>query len=64
LPGPLLSAALCTVPLLSAESQAMWRVHGPKIAAQTRQQLDELVARVGDGAEALRQLRHRLDTPT
>jgi hypothetical protein len=51
------------VPLLSAESQAMWRVHGPKIATQTRQQLDALLARAGDRAEALRELRRRLDEP-
>jgi hypothetical protein len=45
--------------MMPRDVQAMWRVHGPKIAAQTRQQLDALLARAGD-ADGLKELRRRL----
>jgi len=61
-PGTLVRLVLRAAPLLSQRTQAMWRVHGPKIGAQTRAQLDGFIARgASDGhAEALTELRRRL----
>jgi len=63
-PLPLVSAMLRLAPrLLSAETRAMWSVHGPKIAGQTRAMLDAIIAR-GDAAsratDGLKELRRRL----
>lgn len=63
-PLPLFSAMLRLAPrLLSAETRAMWTVHGPKVAGQTRQMLDAIIARgeAGDRAtDGLKELRRRL----
>jgi hypothetical protein len=43
--------------------KTMWRVHGPKIAGQTREQIDAIIARAereSTTSEALRELRRRL----
>lgn len=51
---------LRSAPLLAPENvSAMWRVHGPKVRAQTRDLLDELLARKPDLAR-VRELRDRL----
>lgn len=60
MPRPLLAVALRAAPWLSQATRDMWRVHGPKIAAQTRQQLDALTTRAGDDADALKELQRRL----
>jgi ketopantoate reductase len=61
-PGTLISTALRLAPsLMSRDTQEMWRVHGPKIAGQTREQFGALLARAGDGGAGLRQLQARLD---
>jgi hypothetical protein len=59
-PGPLVKLALRAAPLMPRRSQEMWRIHGPKIAAQTRAQLDGIIARAGGEAVALTELRRRL----
>jgi hypothetical protein len=59
-PGPLVKLALRAAPLLPKRSREMWKVHGPKIAAQTRAQLDSFIARAGEQAAALSELRRRL----
>jgi hypothetical protein len=43
---------------LSKDTQDMWRVHGPKISAQTRLQLQALVERAG--GDGLKELQKRL----
>jgi ketopantoate reductase len=58
---PLVAALLRAAPyLIPRDAQQMWRVHGPKIAGQTRALIDRLVAR-GGGARGLVELRRRLD---
>jgi hypothetical protein len=59
-PGTLVQLALRAAPLMPQRSKQMWRVHGPKIAAQTRAQLDGLIARAGGDSAALSELRRRL----
>ena len=59
-PGPLVQMALRAAPLMPKRSREMWQVHGPKIAAQTRAQLDGFIARAGSDAAALTELRRRL----
>jgi ketopantoate reductase len=67
-PAPLFAAALRAAPaMLPRGAKEMWRVHGPKIAGQTRQLLDLLIARAAAAAapvDGLRELRRRLDAPT
>jgi len=64
-PAPLLSVMLRAFPSLAPKGVLdMWRVHGPKIAGQTRAMLDTIIARGADRAAAtdhLRELRRRLD---
>lgn len=60
---PFLSLALRAAPALPADMRAMWLVHGPKIAGQTRLLLDGVIARVeaaGKPSVSLRELRRRL----
>jgi hypothetical protein len=59
-PTTMLQMLLRAAPLLPKRAQEMWRVHGPKIAAQTRAQLDSFIARAGAESEALSELRRRL----
>jgi len=59
-PGTLVGLAMRAAPLLSKRTQDMWRVHGPKIAPQTRVQLDGFIARAGADSQALSELRRRL----
>ncbi len=59
-PVPLVKLALRAAPLMPRRTREMWRVHGPKIAAQTRAQLDAMIARAGSDASALTELRRRL----
>jgi hypothetical protein len=61
-PRPLLATLLRVAPRLPADMQEMWRVHGPKLASQTRHLLDHLIARAPDEeAPTLRELRRRLE---
>lgn len=65
-PAPLISTMLRAAPkMVPKDVKEMWRVHGPKIAGQTRALLDTLIARAadrGDGAaDDLKELRRRLD---
>jgi ketopantoate reductase len=63
-PTPLVGAALRVTPaLVPRAARDMWRVHGPKIAAQTRALLDAMIARADErgGADGLRELRRRLE---
>jgi ketopantoate reductase len=60
---PILSLMLRATPRLPADVQAMWRVHGPKIASQTRVLLDGVYARTraaGGRTTRLGELRERL----
>ncbi len=62
-PSTLVQLMLRAAPLLPRRTQEMWRVHGPKIAAQTRAQLDGIIARTALAAgdsKALTELRRRL----
>lgn len=63
-PSPLVAMLLRVAPAMPKDVQAMWRVHGPKIAGQTREILDRVIARgVARSAEtgSLSELRRRLD---
>jgi ketopantoate reductase len=62
-PAPLISTMLRAAPQVVPRGvQEMWRVHGPKIAGQTRALLDTLIARAdGHDDESLKDLRSRLD---
>ncbi len=61
-PGRALDVVLMAAPrLVPSRMDEMWRVHGPKIRAQTRAMLDELLARDGAAtASHLRELREKL----
>jgi ketopantoate reductase len=63
-PRPLLSLMMGAAGSLASDDvQAMWKIHGPKIAAQTHQTLDELVRRAderGRPSDGLKELRRRL----
>ena len=63
-PGPALSLLIAALPRLTdAKTRAMWSHHGPKVGAQTRFMLDDMIARAGArGLETtnLRALRTRL----
>ncbi len=59
-PRFLYQTAMRAVPLLPTDTKEMWRVHGPKIAGQTRQEIDALVAQSSGHADGLRELRRRL----
>jgi hypothetical protein len=59
-PVPLVKMALRAAPLMPKRTREMWRVHGPKIAAQTRAQLDGMIARAGSDCATLSELRRRL----
>src|SRR5581483_1610703 len=65
-PMPLLSTMLRAAPsVMPAGVKEMWRVHGPKIAGQTRALLDTLIARAegqdAESAGSLKELRRRLE---
>jgi ketopantoate reductase len=63
-PQGVLAAVLKVAPrMLPDDVRAMWRVHGPKIAGQTRRMLDQIIARGTERSrptEALTELRRRL----
>jgi hypothetical protein len=63
-PRPLVSAMLKVAPrFLTEDVRAMWRVHGPKIAGQTRFMLDQIIARGTERSthtDSLKELRKRL----
>jgi hypothetical protein len=63
-PKALLSTVLRAAPRVAGKGVTdMWRVHGPKIAGQTRELLDALIARGEDRAAStgsLKELRRRL----
>ncbi len=59
-PRLLYQAALRAAPLLPNDTKEMWRVHGPKVAVQTRLEIDALAARSVGHAEQLLELRRRL----
>lgn len=63
-PTGALSLVPRALPLLADEQvRSMWQHHGPKIAAQTRGVLDDLLARAGNrDLPHLRALRRRLDS--
>jgi hypothetical protein len=64
LPVPLISNGLRIASVAPQTFRAMWRVHGPKIAAQTRSHLDTLIGRARErGLEpsSLKELRQRID---
>jgi ketopantoate reductase len=62
LPCKLVAAGLGLVPrLMPRNHQEMWRVHGPKIAGQTRLLLGTMAERAGADAGPLDELRRRLD---
>ena len=59
---PLVRAALAAAPRMPDTFRAMWRAHAPKIEAQTRAILADLVRRSGDRpAPSLSELVRRLD---
>jgi hypothetical protein len=62
LPASAMGLLLRALPRLSNETvRRMWRYHGPKLRRQTREMLDELIARAGAaGTVRLRELRGRL----
>jgi hypothetical protein len=52
-PRPVLGVLVQLLPhLLSTEQRTMWRQHGPKIAAQTRRMLDEVLVQAREGGVA------------
>jgi ketopantoate reductase len=59
-PRFLYQTAMRAAPLLPSDTKEMWRVHGPKIASQTRQEIDALVTQSAGHADGLRELRRRL----
>jgi ketopantoate reductase len=65
-PAPLFATVLRAAPAVVPRGvKEMWRVHGPKIAQQTRALLDSMIARVereggAADAESLKELRRRL----
>jgi hypothetical protein len=63
-PPGALSLLMRALPTVAGEQvRAMWSHHGPKVAAQTRQMLDGMLARAeasGAPVEHLRRLRERL----
>jgi ketopantoate reductase len=63
-PQAVLAAMLRVAPrMLTDDVRAMWRVHGPKIAGQTRHMLDQIIARGSEQSRptaALVELRRRL----
>jgi ketopantoate reductase len=64
---PVVNLAMRVAGMLPADMKAMWRAHGPKIAGQTRQMLDAIIARADENrasAETLKVLRGRLTHPT
>jgi ketopantoate reductase len=62
LPAPAMGLLLRALPRLSNETmRRMWSYHGPKLRRQTREMLDELIARAETaGTVRLRELRGRL----
>jgi len=65
-PGMALDLVLATAPrVMPRNVDAMWRVHGPKIRAQTRRVLDELLAKAeASRSPHLREIRGKLPLVT
>ena len=63
-PGPALSLLIAALPRLTdSKTRAMWSHHGPKVGAQTRWMLDDMITHAdgrGVATPNLRALRARL----